>query len=83
MAESGSWAGDVIKGIFMPHTNLEKIGKRERDAAAKQEAILKELKAQNEQDEIKAKKQQKNIYIAIGAIVVVGLGVGLYFAFKK
>lgn len=76
-------AGEWLKAIFMPSSNLSKLGEDKREREAMQAKVLEQGQLDAKAAEEKAKKQKKIIFVGIGAILVVGLGVGMYYAFKK
>jgi len=73
--EAPKSTGGWLKGIFMPHTLLEGLGKKKGEIDPN--TLI------NKEDEAAKKKQQSIIYVGIGILVATGLGIGLYYAFKK
>jgi len=65
-----------IRKVLMPHTALEDLKKDEGLSAT--EMLKDDAGVVSDK-----KKLNKVVYISVGAIVLVGLGVGLYFAFRK
>ena len=72
----------IFKGIFMPHTLLNK-SDEEKAKEARKSQMLQGATKDAQLDAVKAKKRKQTIMLVIGGIIVLGLGVGLCFAFKK
>jgi hypothetical protein len=76
-------AGEWLKAIFMPSSNLDRVGAGQKEKEAKQQELIANAQKESQQAEIDAKKRKKMVGLGIGVILVGGLAVGLYYAFKK
>ena len=75
--------GKFFRNLFMPHTILTD-KKKESDAKKAQTAKLVQDGATRVQvGEVEDAQNKKMMYLGIGGLLVIGLGVGLYYAFKK
>ena len=75
--EAPETTGEWIKSILMPSSNLSRFDKKDNTA------LLNDIDEQSRLDEISSKKQKRLIFWGLGSVLVIGLGVGLYVAFKK
>ena len=71
-------AGGWIKSILSPSSNLSRFDNKKDNTA-----LLNDIDEQSRLDEISSKKQKRLIFWGLGSVLVIGLGVGLYVAFKK
>jgi hypothetical protein len=75
--------GKFWKNLFMPHTILTD-RKKEKDEREAKNAKIIEVGAKSVQvGEVQDAENNKMMYIGVGGLLVIVLGVGLYYAFKK
>ena len=75
--------GKFWRSLFMPHTILSD-KKKEKDAREAQSAkLIQDGATRVKVGEVEDAKNKKMMYLGIGGLLVIGLGVGLYYAFKK
>ena len=75
--------GKFWKGLFMPHTILTDKSKEKKAKEVQNAKLIAAGAERVKEQDAKSKSQQKMMMYGIGSIVIVGLGVGLYYAFKK
>ena len=76
--EAPETTGEWLKSIFSPSSNLSRFDNKKDNTA-----LLNDIDEQSRLDEISSKKQKRLIFWGLGSVLVIGLGVGLYVAFKK